>query len=472
VAPAEGATLTQGAVTATVKRVVLESGTWASSTAAGRFVIDTPVGGSTHFIAAAATIDATTMTLAGAESAITLPAGGTYVFDIGNFYGQSATRRIYGANGVGYCFEFDGTVLTPIHTGFSPDTPAMLVIHREHLMIGIGSSLGISGLGTPYNWTALADAAEIAVGDTLTDLKVQPGAQETPTLLVTTAKGLFMLYGTSSLGSNPWSLVTYNAGVGARSHSLQNMSRTYMVNDRGVMDLYTADSFGNFLQATLTSRLQDFMTAKRSLLAASLLNMDRSQYRLFFSDGTGLYVTIVNGKLHGSMPITFPTPVACAWAGEDASGDPVSYIGCTNGMVYQLDKGSSFDGDAIVSYLVLAWDAVKSPRVLKRYRRASLEIQGQYYAEFSFGYTLGYGTTTLEQATPKTYSTNFSGTPNWDTFVWDEFNWDGATLSPSEVEMRGTAENYQLVIRAETDYLYPFTINSTIVHYSDRRRVR
>jgi hypothetical protein len=230
--------------------------------------------------------------------------------------------------------------------------------------------------------------------------------------------------------------------------------------------------YGNFLYSTLTQKLHSFIQQKRSLLTYSALNKDRSQYRLFFSDGSGLYMTVVNGKLLGSTPVLFPNAVACAWHGEDASGNPVSYFGGTDGMVYQMDKGSSFDGAAIDAYLVLAWDAIKTPRVHKRYRRASFEVQSAYYAAFSFGYSLGYGTAEVVQQTPESYTTNFSGVPQWDTMVWDQFTWDGSTLSPSEVDMRGTAENFQVTLRSGTDYIYPFTINSEIVHYSFRRRVR
>jgi hypothetical protein len=469
-APAEAATLTQGANTATIKRVVLESGTWASNTAAGRFIITEPAPAS--FAAGAATIGGITCTLSGAESEITIPAGGTYEFDFGNFAGQASTRRIYGANGVGYCFEFDGTVYVPIHTGFTPDAPRHIAVHRNHLFVGIGSSVGNSGIGLPYNWTALAGAAEIAVGDTVNGLKVQPGMQSTATLLVASQNGLHMLYGTSATGSNPWSLVTFNTDTGGISRSLQNLSDTYLLDDRGVMSLKAAQDFGNFLQASLTQNLQQFIIDKRSAFVASSINKDKSQYRLFFSSGYGLYVTIVNGKPLGSMPILFPDPVTCAWQGEDAVGNPVSYFGSTNGMVYQLDKGSSFDGEAVNATLLLNIDFIKSPRVRKRYRRASVEIQGTSYAAFSFGYSLGYGTTEINQPTPLTYTANLSSVPMWDVFVWDQFSWDGSILSPSEVEMRGTAENYQITIQSETDYIYPFTVNSTIVHYSNRRRVR
>jgi len=450
--------------------VVLESGSWASNTAAGRFIVTAPAPGS--FAAGAATIGAITCTLSGAESAITLPAGGVYQFDLGNFAGQASTRRIYGANGTGYCFEFDGTVLVPIHTGFSPDIPTYIAVHRNHLFVGIGSSVGNSGVGLPYNWTALSGAAELAVGDTVTGMKVQPGAQTTATLLITSRNGLHMLYGTSASGSNPWSLVTFNTETGALPYSLQNLTRTYLLDDRGVMDIVAAQEFGNFLQSSLTQRVQTLIVNKRGTLTATTLQKDRSQYRLFFSDGAALYVTVINGKPQGIMPMFFPNPATCAWHGEDASGNPVSYFGASNGMVYQLDKGSSFDGEPINAFLVLAWDAIKSPRVRKRFRRASLEIQSDYYAELLFGYVLGYGTTEIEQATPVSYTTNFASSPTWDVFTWDEFTWDGLTLSPSEVEMRGTETNYQLTVRSELDYLYPFTVNSTIVQYSDRRRIR
>lgn len=469
-APAEGATLTQGANTATIKRVVLESGTWASSTAAGRFIITAPVPGS--FAAGAATIGAITCTLSGVETAITITPGGTYEFDLGNFAGQAASRRIYGANGVGYCFEFDGTILVPIHTGFSPDAPKHIIVHRNHLFVGIGSSIGNSGIGAPYNWTALAGAAEIAVGDTVTGMVVQPGMQATPTLFVSSSNNSHMLYGTSATGTNPWSLVTFNTGTGAIARSLQNFNDTYVLDDRGVISIKTALEFGNFLQSALTQNIQQFIVDKRSTFVASSLNKDKSQYRLFFSSGYGLYLTIVNGKHLGSMPILFPDPVTCAWQGEDASGNPVSYFGSSNGMVYQFDRGSSFDGEAINASLLLNIDVIKSPRVRKRYRRASVELLGTYYAAFSFGYSLGYGTSEINQPNADSYTANLSAVPMWDSFVWDQFNWDGRILSPSEVEMKGTAENYQITIRTETDYIYPFTINSTIVHYSDRRRVR
>ena len=468
--PADGATLTQGGVTATVRRVMLESGAWTGA-GAGRFIISAPSGG--NFAAGAATLSGgATCTLSGVQTAVTMLPGGKMTFDLANFAGQAVTKRIYGADGANRCFEFDGTYLCPIATGFSPDAPVYIAEHKNHLFIAIGSSISNSGVGTPYNWSAGAGASEIAVGDVVTGIKVLPGSQASPAMLVTTQKKLRILYGTAAGGSNPWDLVPYHGEVGALPYSLQNMSQTHMLGSQGVADLRTAQEFGNFTHSTLTENIQSLIAEKRSLLTCSMVSKDRSQYRLFFSDGTGLYFTSVNGHFRGVMPTLFAHAPAVCWQSENASGNEVMYVGDTTGYVFQLDKGSSFDGANIDAYITLAWDSIQSPRFVKQYYSVTLEIQGNYYAAFSFGYELGYGTSEIDQPNPTNYVSNFSGSSNWDNMIWDQFSWDGRTLSPSELDMDGRAENYQATYRSTTDYIYPFTINSEIISYSMGRRLR
>ena len=77
----------------------------------------------------------------------------------------------------------------------------------------------------------------------------------------------------------------------------------------------------------------------------------------------------------------------------------------------------------------------------------------------------------VDQGTGLPYSANFSA-PYWDSFIWDAFVWDGLSLSPSEIEVTGTAENIAIRIDCNADYIQPFTINSLILHYMIRRGVR
>ncbi len=463
----DGDTLTQGGVTATIRRVLVQTGTLVSGTNTGRLVISVAAGG--NFAAGAATTTgAGALTLSGAQTAITMSVGGKFEFDQANFFGSASGMRLYGCDGVNRMFEFDGTYFVPIATGSSPDTPKHITAFKNHLFCSIGSSVIHSGIAQPYNYTSTAGGSEIATGDTVTGFIVQPGAQTVGTLAVFGRNNIFLLYGTSS---SDWNFTTYAHGVGAMHYTAQQMAQTHFLDDRGVNTLQTSQAFGNFDQATLTNNIRTFIASNKNSVAYSSLSRERSQYRLFFTNGYALYATVVNGKYLGGTQIYFDNPVVCACEAEMSNGDEALFFGSTNGMVYQLDKGSSFDGAALSAYIKFNWNHAGTPRILKRWRKGSIEIQGTAYASISFGYSLAYGSTEEMQPNNRSYESNFSGSA-WDSFVWDSFTWDGRTLSPTEVQMEGTAENVQVTITSGTDYIMPYTVNSLIFHYSHRRGVR
>jgi hypothetical protein len=467
-APADGATLTQGGVTATVRRVVAQSGSWASNTAAGQLVIDAPSGG--NFAAGAATLTGgINVTLSGVQTQITMAAGGKFEFDTGNFTGQPSGTRIYGVDGVNKMFEFDGTTLVPIATGATPDAPRHVVVYHNYLMCSVEGSLIYCGVGTPYRYSATDGGGEIATGDTITGFALQPGAQTTAALAVYCRAHTTMLYGTSP---STFNLTVFNVGAGAIERSIQNLNQTYVLDDRGVTSLATTLAYGNFTAATLTNNLRPFIYAAKMRLNCSAISRDKSQYRLFFSDGTGLYTTLVNNKLLGHGMVMFPTAMNVAWTAQLANGTEVTYLGGSDGMVYTLDTGSSFDGSNLDAYITLTWNATRSPRILKRYRHASVEVQGNYYAAFSFGYQLAYNSSEIPQGSTGSYTSGFTAAPNWDSFTWDSFTWDGTTISPTEISLSGTGENIQITISSSTNYIQPYTLNSIILHYSIRRGLR
>ena len=467
--PADGATLTQGGVTATVKRVVARSGSFAASSAAGAFVITNPVGG--NFAAGAATLTGgCAVTLSGIQTAITLATGGKFEFAAGNFSGQLGTLRIYGCDGVNRAFEFDGTTLVPITTGVSPDAPKHINVHKNFLFLSVQSSIFYSGIGNPFRWSAVDGGGEIATGDTVTNLLVLPGNQNTATLVVTGRSSTSMLYGTSAA---TWNFVTFNSGVGGIDYTAQNMADTYVFDDRGIVSLQTTLNFGNFTSASLTRNIQAFIEDKRTKVVYSSVSRQQNQYRVFFNDGYALYITVVNGKYLGAAPVYFKDIVSTVWEGELSTGAEASYFGAaTGGYVYQLDVGSSFDGEPIEAFFTLAYDFAGAPRLNKQWRHASLEMQGDHFAAISFGYNLGYNSLEIDQPATVNYSSSFQAAPAWDIFVWDSFIWDGVILAPTEVDVVGTAENIQSTVSSTTDYMYPFTVNSVIYHYTPRRGLR
>ena len=457
---------TSGA-TGVVARVVLQSGTFASGNAAGRLILSSSTGvftsGENLTVAAAVKAIA-----GGAATQITLTTGGRYETVVANFGGGTANYKLYGCDGVNRAFEFDGTTFVPIVTGMAVDTPNHIAFHKQHLFLSFGASLQFSGLGYPYQWTPLLGAGEIAMNATVTNLLVLPGDQSSGALGVYTRQDTSVLYGTSSAN---FSLSTFNSGTGAIAYTAQNMDQAYVLDDRGIISLGTSLNFGNFVPASLTMNIPRFIQQHRDLAIGSTVNRDKGQYRVFFSDGSGLYLTIINGKLLGSMPIQFGHNVNCCVDSESPAGGTVQFFGSTNGYVYQMDLGTSFDGDSIPANINLVYNSTKSPRILKRYRKAAVELSGDSYAEIQFGYDLGYRTQALTQPADASYQNDLRSS-YWDEMVWDNFVWDGADISPSEIEVSGTAENMSIRVSSNSDLFEPFTVNTVIVHYTLRRGIR
>ena len=465
----DGVTLTgqTSGATCVVARTVLEDGTYASNDAAGQLILSSVTGVFTvgENLRIGATTYAHVLTV---PVQITLAPSGRYETVIANFGGGTTNYKMYGCDGKNNAFEFDGTTYVPIRTGMAVDTPLHICFHKQHLFLSFGASLQFSALGYPYQWTPLLGAGEIAMNAEITNLLILPGNQSSGALGVYTRQDTSVLYGTSSA---TFQLSAFNTGTGGYAYTAQNLDQSYVLDDRGVISMSTSLNFGNFVPASLTMNIRPYIEAHRTLAVGSSVNRDKGQYRVFFSDGSALYLTITNGNVLGSMPIQFLHTINCCIDGESPSGGTVQFFGSGNGFVYQMDSGTSFDGGAIAANINLVYNSTKSPRVLKRYRKASVEITGDSYAEIQFGYDLGYRTPALTQAIDVTYQNDLRSS-YWDEMIWDNFVWDGTDIAPSEIEVTGTAVNMAIRISSNSDLLQSFTVNNVIVHYTLRRGIR
>lgn len=457
---------TSGA-TAVVARVVLEAGSWAAGTAVGRFIFASQTG---TFQAEDINVGASTnlATIAGNSSDITLAADGRYECINHNFGGLAGSQKMYGASGVHRAFEFDGTTFVPLRTGMVDDTPDHIIAHNNHLFLSFDGSLQHSGVGSPYQFTVISGAGELAMGDTITGMLPMVGSQNTASLIVMTANKTSVLYGTSS---DDWNLVTYSFEAGGFPYTMQNIGAGYVLDALGVKQIVATDAFGNFANAQITRNVRPFIESRVTRSVASCIVRLRSQYRVVFNDRYALHITFDNNKVVGIMPIQYAHSLTCMSSFESNNGEEFIFAGDTDGYVYRMDSGTSFDGEDIIAYLNLSFSFMKNPRLKKRYRKAVYEVTGANYAEMSATYELGYGTSEIDQGVSSDISTPFGGV-FWDNFVWDSFFWDGRTLLPAEQDLTGAAENISLILRSTSDAFRPFTVNSVIVHYTPRRQLR
>ena len=467
-AVAEGNTVSNLAGTATgvVSRVVLESGsTWVGGS--GRLILSSVTGtwAASDQIRVGGVQRATAT---GAQTAITLAPNGRVETVTANLGGSLGATRLYGADKVNRGFEFDGTVYVPIRTGMADDTPDHVAVQKNYLYLSFGPSVQNSSVGAPYIWSPILGTNELVLPENVTCMQSMPGDSTTAALAMYTKNNTLMLYGTST---STWNLVPYDKGTGAAEYTAQTITDAYSLDDRGVMSLATTRNYGNFDSATLTFAIRPFIQVRRGLATASGVNREKSQYRVFYSDGYALYSTIANGKLLGSMPMFFQNPVTCWCEGETGAGAEVSYFGSSNGYVYKMDTGPDFDGTGIAASFTLNFNPEGASRVLKRYRRASLEMSSTGYSTFDFGYSLGYDSIDIDQPGLTSYTAPLGGAL-WDSFVWDSFTWDTRGLAPAEIQCDGSAENIAIAVSCNSRYNQPFTINSVTLHYSFRRGIR
>lgn len=462
----EGNTITgaTSGATAVVTRVALESGSWAAGDAAGKFVFASQTG---TFQAENIDVGASTnlATIAGDSSAITLQPNGRYEF-ITQDFGEG--ERVYGCDGANRGFEFDGTVFVPIDTGMSTDMPNHVIAHKKHLFFSFDSSTQHSGIGTPYSFTIISGAAEINVGDTVTAFQTETGSEGNSALGILSRNTVHILYGDSS---SDWNLVKYRDEIGAYAYTVQQVGTTIMLDDRGVAQLRTVETFGNFQHSTLSRLIKPFLVSRKNNVTASCIARDKDQYRLFFSDSSALYVTMNGFKVRGFMPILFTNKVECILSLEDSDGSEKIFFGSDDGFVYQLEKGTSFDGDEIESFMTFHYYNSRSPRINKSYKSITLEAQGSEYASFNFSYELGY--TSTEIAQPITQATELElSSGQWDSGNWDAGFWDGQTLRPSRFSLSSRGENIRIKISGNSDFDAPIKYTGAIFRLIPRRQIR
>ncbi len=460
----EGETLTQTGTTATINRVVVQSGAFADNDAAGYLVIGAVTAG--PYGAGPASSASGMATLTGAETANTIQPGGQYEFRNYNFYATSGTFRMYGVSGVDYAFEWDGTVYVPIITGNTNDKPTHLEVYEYHLFLAFEKgSLQNSVPGEPCEFDGARGSSENGAGFEITGM-----INEKSALAVFTQRRTFMLYGTSS---DDFALKIVDPEAGSSEWSIQKVGVSHYLDDSGFTRLDAVQDYGNFKSAITSQVIEPLVNDKKDLLTTSVLVKKKNQYRAFFSDGTALYVTLDGDKVKGFMPVKFEDsdysaiPVRCACQGKIGS-EEVLFFGSDDGFVYQMDKGNSFDGDALVNFFRPVFSHQKSPTTIKDYLKILLEVESDDTVTLTFSADFDYS----ERGSDQYDYTIQSGGGYWNISNWNEFNWSTAIVGYLEGDLKGHGTNIAFLVYNESTYEAPHKISSALIHYRLRRRKR
>lgn len=468
---AEGAVLhgTTSLAKGTVKRIVTRTGTWGSN-AQGYVVIDVTSGtfqsGETLKLTDAA--GAVQMTSASVANNIAFAPNGSFEFANYNFTGSTDTYRMYGCDGQNPAFEFDGTILAFIRTGMATDKPSHIAAHQNYLFLSFRGSLQNSAIGDPYGWTLLAGSSEIGAGDDITALLPQPGDANNASMSIFSNHSTRTLYGVTA---SSWKLVTDSPTTGAAAKTAQFIGAAYALAERGVQQIRTTMAFGDFQYATITGQIQPTINSLRGTAVASTVYKERNQYRIFYSNGTALAITMSGADPIGSMVVRYSKPPVCYCTGAKSDGREYSWFGASDGYVYQDNVGTSFDGDPIEAWIRLPFHHFGSPRHIKTFRKASLDITSGGFTGFSFSHELYGGDHSVDVSVIVDDTLDGRG-GYWDQFNWDEFSWDSAAVLHPAYDLYGSERNISLLFYSNSAIYSPHSIQGVHFDYSTRRLAR
>lgn len=391
-----------------------------------------------------------------------LSPGGSYEVIETNFSGSAAAREVIGVDGRNPAFRFNGTTFTQITGPITPDQPTHIdVLPSQKLVMSYrGGSFVYSEIGNPAGWSGANGAGEIAVGDEITGIDVQA---DKATAIFCRNK-IFMLYGASEAD---FQLTAYALNSGAIAGSIQSMGQSIFLDDRGLTKLDRTNQFGDFDAATISQKVQPLLQQRLSSAVSSMIVRGKNQYRLFFSDNTGLILTMFGGEVMGFTELRYNFMANCTWSGEDNTGRELLYAGGTNGYVYQLDSGNAFDNAAYTSSFQTGFMAFGNPEDKKRWRKLVIEADSVTRVECQYRIYYDYTDPNIPLS-----DVLIGAGSKWDLSEWDDAVWGGASTSWNDEYIDGVSRNLAIYLSHTSDYYPPHIISQFFLHASPRGRRR
>lgn len=458
----EGDTITgdTSGATATVERIIVQSGGWSGNDALGYMVLS----GIAGIFQNGETVNTSAASLTSTAEQISIPAGGSYDFINENFYGASNLERMYGCNGVGNAFEWDGSIFAPIRTGMVTDTPNKIGEFNNHLFLSFpGGSVQHSGIGDPLSWAVVLGAGELALGSDVVDFV----PNFSTAFIIITKKKVFRLIGSDA---SSWDLKSLSERSGGIENTAQLLNVPVYMDKEGLREINATETTGGFSMGTLSTLVRKVLKGlkKKSISPVSSVSIpSKDQYRLFYDDGTFMIMDMSKGAPE-IMFGAYDDIVNSSCLGEDSSGNEILLIGSTNGYVYEIDAGTSFDGSSYVSYFRLTYNNLGAPTRKKRFFKATLELDAAPTTTLYVLADFSYGNPDVPQTEEQQF--NISGGGDlWDVGNWDEFYWSSQVEGLAEARIPGSGTNVSLTVYSDSSTEKPHTISGVTYHFSWRR---
>ena len=378
-------------------------------------------------------------------------------------------------NGVNYPIYFDGTQIIPILDPQLPDSQGIFATHiadfKNRLwFVYPDGRLWYSGVGDPLNWdVATGGAGEIYMEDEITGLQVGQGD-----VLIVFCRNSTQIIKTISDARNPsvdqdyaFFNETFSQVTGSLPNTIEKiMGEVVFLDDHGLTSMSTSSEYGGFSSASISKNVQNLLLSKKNFIVTSAAHRGNNQYRLFFSDMTGLIFTFdMEKKVKGVTCLKYNTDLTCFVEGEDSTGNLQMFFGSSDGFVYKMDSGTSFNGEVINTRLSTSFYSYKSPTNWKRFRKITMEAQADKNFIFSGAPEYNYRSSDIPKSSQGEYiSKGYGGV--WGTDAWELFAYGSEEVQSPHLMLSGYGNNMSMTIATSDKYAQPHVVNSLITEFS------
>jgi hypothetical protein len=403
---------------------------------------------------------------------ITILQGGNYQFVQYNFQADADKKKLYGCDSLNRAFEFDGDVYIPIRTQITIDAPTNITAINGQLVLSYFGTIVFSAVKNPHDFrtTSLGFQDVQEFGDTVTGMSPIVGG-----VLAVACRDSFWQVSVDTQTSY-YKAELISPDIGAIHYGLMNLGALYSFDDKGIVRIVPSYVFGGFEHDTISRAIQPVIDKFRERIVATAVYKSKNQVRFYANDGTGICMTLTSGVTqtgsaitgHDFSQFTYPVNISYAWSGEDASGRDIVLLGDEDGYVYVANTGSSFDGEPIQAYIRTAFNNVKSPSAIKRFRKLEVELSAVGYSEIRFNPDFSYADPTIATHVMNYQEVQGAG-GYWDEDTWNTFYYDGKIVSQPELRLQGSGTNIGLVVFSNSAIDLGHNLSGAVLHYTPRK---
>jgi hypothetical protein len=403
----------------------------------------------------------------------TFLAAGTMSLINFNFYAGLTTDRAYFADGINPPMYYDPIqhVVVPIFTSYNEqnDVAAHVAEFQGRLLATTTYGGFITSVtGTPDLIDGTLGSIEVGVGGIITAFsKVSANL-----LAVFTNRQTWGLEGTTVA---TWQFRLLTDSSGAKPYTVTKLDQVFAGDDVGIVQISRTDTLGGMQSSTITNNMQELYADLAKGISCSTSLRAKEQMRYFFDKEAVVASRIAyqsaNGNdtvRYGMSTLKLDHTVLCVTTGEDFYGVERTYFGSNDGYVYEMDIGTTFDGQSIDSTVKLAYNHNGGTAVKKRYEGITVEARANSPTTVQVWHSLNDGNKTYNSR--DLYYQN-GGTSLYNKALYGVALFNAERLGRVKAKLKGTGYNIQIIFNRDSTTEEQVTLTGYSMRYTPRGKV-